>query len=56
MMRSLSAPSQLSPRRVQQTVNQKDATFQTPRTHTQHTQIIDIKGHFSVLLSHVVDF
>ena len=39
IMRSLSAPSQLSLRRVQQTIKQKDTKFQTPKTHTQHTQI-----------------
>ena len=34
ILRSLSAPPQLSPRRVQQTIKQKDAKFQTPKTHT----------------------
>ena len=49
---SLSAPSQLSPRRIQQTIKQKDAKFQTPTTHTQHTQnlvkdfvLIDFTSH-----------
>ena len=32
-MRSLSTPSQLSPRCVQQTTKQTDAKFQTPKTH-----------------------
>ena len=31
-------PSKLSPRRVQQSIKQKDAKFQSPETHTQHTQ------------------
>ena len=42
IMRSLSAPSEMSPRRVQQTIKQKDAKFQTPKTHTHHIQISQV--------------
>ena len=39
-MKSLSAPSQLSPRRVDQTIKQKDAKFQTPKnSHAAHTNV-----------------
>ena len=41
-MRSLSAPSQMSPRHVQQTIKQKDAKFQTPKTHMQHRYLTNI--------------
>ena len=39
VMRYLNAPSLLSRRHEQQTIKQKDAKFQTPKTHTQYTQM-----------------